>query len=82
MQLLGLREVHFDQKKAFASRKYRLTTKYFTVMSLYRLSITELTSTLEVVVELPDTFVEKYFADFINRRMNEAADCKNFAAIG
>jgi hypothetical protein len=51
-------------------------------VSLYRLSITELTSTLEVVVELPDTFVEKYFADFINRRMNEAADCKNFAAIG
>jgi hypothetical protein len=33
----------------------------------------ELASTLEVVVELRDTFVEKYPAEFINNTLSQAA---------
>jgi hypothetical protein len=39
----------------------------------YRLSITELASTLEVVVALLDKFVQTYPADFVNRCLNQAA---------
>jgi hypothetical protein len=39
----------------------------------YRLSITELASTLEVVVSLLDNFVRRYPAGFVNRCLNEAA---------
>src|ERR1700756_1846177 len=42
-------------------------------MGFYRLSITELASTLEVVVELRDTFVEKYPAEFIKNTLRQAA---------
>lgn len=39
----------------------------------YRLSITELASTLEVVVALLDNFVQRYPADFVDRCLNQAA---------
>jgi hypothetical protein len=38
----------------------------------YRLSIIDV-HVLEVVVELPDSFVERYPADFINAVLNQAA---------
>jgi hypothetical protein len=38
----------------------------------YRLSITEV-NLLEVIVELRDTFVEKYPAEFINNTLSQAA---------